>query len=71
MTSTIVGLIMIVNGVFTMLGSALNWQIVTGSGKLLNMLLGDTMAHVIYFLTGVILFVLGIGELIGANWMPI
>ena len=42
-----------------------------GSGKLLNMLLGDTMAHEIYFLTGVILFVLGVGEFIAASWMPI
>jgi len=71
MTSTIVGLIMITSGVFAMLGSALNWRIVTGSGKLLNMLLGDTVARVIYFLAGAILFVLGVGELIGASWMPI
>jgi hypothetical protein len=71
MTSTIVGLIMIASGVFAMLGSALNWRIVTGSEKLLNMLLGDTVARVIYFLTGVILFVLGIGELIDADWLPV
>jgi len=71
MTSTIVGLIMIASGVFAMLGSALNWRIVTGSEKLLNMLLGDTVARVIYFLAGVILFVLGVGEMIDANWMPI
>jgi len=70
MTSTIVGLFMIVSGVFAMLGSALNWRIVTGSGKLLNMLLGDTVARVIYFLTGVILFMLGVGEMIGASWLP-
>jgi len=70
MTSTIVGLIMIASGVFSMLGSALNWRIVTGSEKLLNMLLGDTVARVIYFLTGVILFVLGVGELIDASWLP-
>ena len=71
MTSTVVGLIMIASGVFAMLGSALNWRLVTGSGKLLNMLLGDTAARVIYFLAGVILFVLGVGEITDASWMPI
>jgi len=71
MTSTIVGLIMTASGVFAMMGAALNWRLVTGSEKLLNMLLGDTVARVIYFLAGVILFVLGVGELIDASWMPI
>ncbi len=61
---------MIASGVFAMLGAALNWRIVTGSGKLLNMLLGDSVARVIYFLTGAILFILGIGEIIGASWLP-
>ena len=70
MNSTIAGLTLIASGVFAMLGSALNWRIVTRSGKLLNMLLGDTIARVFYFLTGVILFVLGVGELIGASWLP-
>jgi hypothetical protein len=68
MSSTIVGLILIASGVFAMLGSALNWRLVTGSGKLLNMLLGDTVARVIYFFTGVIIFILGVGQLIGADW---
>ena len=62
---------MIASGIFAILGTSMNRMIVMGSGKLLNMLLGDTMAHVIYFLTGVILFVLGVGEFIAASWMPI
>jgi hypothetical protein len=70
MSSTVTGSILIGSGVLAMLGAALNWRIVTGSGKLLNMLLGDTVARVIYFLTGLIIFVLGIGQLIGASWLP-
>ena len=70
MTTTATGLLLIIIGVLVMLGTALNWRIVTGSGKLLNLLLGDTVARVIYFLTGMIIFVLGIGQLIGADWLP-
>ena len=62
---------MIASGIFAILGTSMNRMIAMGSGKLLNMLLGDTRAHVIYFLTGVILFVLGVGEFIAASWMPI
>jgi preprotein translocase subunit SecE len=29
---------------------------------------GDTVARVIYFVLGIVLFVLGIDQLIGANW---
>jgi hypothetical protein len=70
MTTTATGLLLIIIGVLVMLGTALNWRIVTGSGNLLNLLLGDTVARVIYFLTGMIIFVLGIGQLIGADWLP-
>ena len=55
-------------GVLAMLGSALNWGIVSRSGKFLNMLVGDTVARIIYFVLGVVLFVLGLNQLIGANW---
>lgn len=55
-------------GVLAMLGSALNWGIVSRSGKLLNMLVGDTIARVIYFVLGIVLFVLGLNQLTGANW---
>ncbi len=70
MTATVTGSILIVIGVLVMLGTALNWRIVTSSGKLLNMLFGDTVARVIYFLTGMIIFVLGIGQLVDADWLP-
>lgn len=59
---------MIVCGVLAMLGSALNWRIVTHSGKLFNMLLGDKIARVIYFGVGIFVFVKGIELLIGAHW---
>ncbi len=51
-----------------MLGSAMNWRIVTRSGKFLNMLLGDTVARVIYFVLGLMIFVMGLNQLLGANW---
>lgn len=59
---------MILAGVLAMLGSALNWRIITRSGKLLNMLLGDKTARVIYFGVGVFVFVKGIELVIGADW---
>lgn len=68
MSTTVTGLILIFVGTLAMLGAALNWRIVAGSGKLLNRLLGDTVARVIYFLIGLVVFVLGVGQLIGANW---
>jgi uncharacterized membrane protein YuzA (DUF378 family) len=68
MSATVTGLIPILAGILAMLGAALNWRIVAGSGKLLNRLLGDTAARVIYFLIGLGVFMLGVGQLIGANW---
>ena len=59
---------MIAFGLFAMLGSAMNWRIVTRSGKFLNMLLGDTVARVIYFVLGILIFVMGLNMLLGANW---
>jgi uncharacterized membrane protein YidH (DUF202 family) len=70
MSSTVAGLILIVAGILAMLGSALNWRIVTHSGKLFNMLLGDKVARVIYFGVGVFIFIKGIELAIGANWLP-
>ena len=55
-------------GLLAMIGAALNWRIVSRSGKLLNLVLGDTVARVIYFLVGVIIFVLGLEQFLGANW---
>ena len=68
MSTTVAGLLMMAFGLLAMLGAALNWRIVSRSGKFLNMVLGDTVARVIYFLVGVIIFVLGLERFLGANW---
>ena len=70
MSVTVIGLILIVAGILAMLGSALNWRIVTHSGKLFNMLLGDKIARIIYFGVGVLVFIKGIELAIGASWLP-
>ena len=62
------GFILILFGVLAMLGAALNWRIVTRTGKLLNMMFGDTVARVVYFAVGIFLFIRGVEILIGANW---
>ena len=64
------GLILVLVGVLAMLGAALNWRIVTRSGKLFNVLFGDTVARVIYFLVGIFVFVKGIEIMTGAHWLP-
>ena len=63
------GLVLIVAGLLATLGAAFNWSLVTRSGKLINRLLGDRAARVVYFLVGIFLFVLGVGTLIGADWL--
>ena len=68
LNSTITALIFLTMGVLIMVGAALNWGIISRSGKLLNRLFGDTVARVIYFVAGIFLFIVGIGRLIGANW---
>jgi len=67
---TTAGLVLTVAGILAMLGSALNWRIVTHSGKLFNRLLGDKIARVIYFGVGIFIFVKGIELAIGAHWLP-
>ena len=64
----VVGFLFVGIGIVTMLGAALNWRIVSHSGKLFNRILGDTIARIIYFVAGIFLFVVGVGRLIGANW---
>jgi hypothetical protein len=66
---TVTALIFVAMGVLIMLGAALNWGIVSRPGKLLNRILGETAARVIYFVAGIFLFVVGVGRLIGANWI--
>ena len=70
MSSTVVGLILAALGVFAMLGAALNWRIVTRSGKLFNMILGDKIARIIYFGVGIFVFVKGVEVVVGAHWLP-
>jgi hypothetical protein len=69
MTDTTAGLILALLGVFAMVGSSLNWRIVTHSGKLFNMLFGDRIARIIYFAVGLFIFVLGMGQIFGLHWL--
>jgi uncharacterized membrane protein YuzA (DUF378 family) len=69
MSSTVSGFVLVAIGILAMLGAALNWRIISRSRKLFNMLFGDTVARVIYFIVGVWLFIMGVGRLIGANWL--
>ena len=71
MNSSIVGILLIVVGVLMMLGAVLNWRIVTRSRKLFNLIFGDTVARIIYFVAGTFIFVMGIGRLIGVNWFKL
>ena len=65
MDSTVAGYLMIVLGILVMLGSALNWRVISRSGKLLNMLLGDTVARIVYFIVGLSFVYLGLNQLTG------
>ena len=69
MSETTAGLIVSVIGVLVMVGAALNWRVVTHPGKLLNMIFGDRIARIIAFLVGLYIFVLGIGQILGLNWL--
>ncbi len=60
---------LIVIGAIAMLGAVFNWWIITRSRRLFNMLLGDKAARVIYFIVGALLFLRGIGQLLGKNWI--
>lgn len=68
MSTTTTGIVLGVFGVLAMLGSALNWRVVTHSGKLFNMILGDKVARIIYFGVGLLVFIKGIELAIGARW---
>jgi uncharacterized membrane protein YidH (DUF202 family) len=68
MNSSVIGILLIVVGILTMLGAALNWKIVTRGRKLFNLVFGDTVARIIYFVAGIFIFITGIGRLIGVNW---
>lgn len=67
MSSTEAGLGMSNLVFLAMLGAALNWRIVSRSGKFFNMVLGDTVARVIYVIVGAIIFCWGSNN----SWAPI
>jgi hypothetical protein len=69
MNPTASGFLLIGIGAVVMLGAAFNWWIVSRPRRLFNMLLGDTMAPVIYFVIGIFLFIRGMGLLLGKNWL--
>jgi len=68
MSSATAGPVISIFGFLAMLGAALNWRIVSRSGKLLNLALGNAVARVIYFIAGAVIFVLGLEQLLGTNW---
>jgi uncharacterized membrane protein YuzA (DUF378 family) len=69
MTETVSGILIILLGLLTVIGSALNWRLVTRPGKLLNLLLGDMIARTIYIVIGILLLVLGVGRVFGLPWI--
>ena len=70
MNLTVSGVILIMAGILSMIGSALNWRFLSRR-KLFNFLLGERVSRTIYFVAGVPLFIVGIGPLIGANWLKL
>ncbi len=69
MTETVSGILIILLGLLTVIGSALNWRLVTRPGKLLNLLLGDMVARTIYIVIGILLLVLGVDMVFGLHWI--
>lgn len=69
MSDTTIGLILVLIGLLAMIGAAQNWRIVTHPGKLFNRLFGDRIARAIYVAVGLFIFVLGVGQLFGMNWL--
>jgi hypothetical protein len=68
MSSKIGGMILIVAGVLSMIGSGLNWRFLSRR-KLFNFLFGETVSRIIYFAADLLLFIIGVGRLVGANWL--
>jgi len=69
MTDTTLGIVLILIGFLVVIGSALNWHIVTHSGKLLNLLFGDMIARTIYIVIGIFLIAMGIARMVGITWL--
>ena len=71
MNSTVSGILLIVFGLLATIGAALNWRFISRSRKLVNLVFSATVARIIYFVAGVLLFIVGIERLIGANWFKL
>ncbi|HLO29518.1 MAG TPA: hypothetical protein VK249_10305 [Anaerolineales bacterium] len=69
MSHTVSGVILILLGLLTVLGAALNWWIIMRPSRLFNRLLGEKVARPIYIAVGFLLMVLGIVRLIGISWL--
>ncbi len=67
MSNTIGGVVLILAGLLSILGAALNWAIIMRPGKLFNRLVGEKAARPLYVVIGFVLIVLGIGRLIGIH----
>jgi small neutral amino acid transporter SnatA (MarC family) len=65
MNATVTGSIMIAIGIVAIIGAALNWRIVSHSGKLLNRIFGDSIARAIYAAVGFVLVALGASRFAG------
>ncbi len=62
-----VDIVLILAGLLSILGAALNWGIIMRPGKLFNRLVGEKAARPIYVAVGIVLFVLGIGRLVSVR----
>ena len=71
MHPTVSGILLIVFGLLAMIGAALNWRFISCYRKLVNLVFAETVARMIYFVAGVLLFIVGIERLIGANWFKL
>ncbi len=69
MTDTTLGLVLVVIGLLAVVGAALNWRIVTHSGKLLNLIFGDMIARTIYIVIGFFLMAMGVARMFGIYWL--
>lgn len=69
MTDTTLGIVLVLIGLLVGIGSALNWHIVTHSGKLLNLIFGDMIARTIYIVIGIILIAMGVARMLGIYWL--
>lgn len=69
MNNTVSGVVVILLGLLIMFGAALNWRMIRRPSRLFNRLAGEKIARPIYIAVGFVLMVLGIGRLVGINWL--